>query len=50
MTTTTHTHTGARVMWGGRLLKDHRIPACYGAWEPTAVYVPLEVKGQEKRR
>lgn len=35
--------TGARVMWGGQLLKGHRIPDCYGAWEPTAVYVPLEV-------
>ncbi len=30
-------------MWGGELLKDHRIPECYGAWEPTAIYVPLEV-------
>lgn len=39
-----HLHTGARVMWGGNLLKDHSIPACYGAWEPTAVYVPLEVR------
>lgn len=33
---------GAKVMWGGKLLKDHSIPSCYGSFEPTAIYVPLE--------
>lgn len=33
---------GSRVVFGGNLLKDHSIPECYGAWEPTAIYVPLE--------
>lgn len=33
---------GARVMWGGKELADHTIPACYGAIEPTAVFVPLQ--------
>ena len=33
---------GARIAFGGRPLKGHTIPECYGAIEPTAVYVPLE--------
>lgn len=33
---------GARVLFGGRELAGHAIPAAYGAIEPTAVYVPLE--------
>lgn len=33
---------GTKVLFGGNPLKDHKIPACYGAWEPTAVFVPLE--------
>ncbi|GAB5033479.1 delta-1-pyrroline-5-carboxylate dehydrogenase mitochondrial-like [Nannochloropsis oceanica] len=37
---------GAKVMWGGKRLEKaamapHAIPECYGAWEPTAIYVPL---------
>lgn len=34
---------GARVAFGGKALQGgkHRIPACYGAIEPTAVFVPL---------
>lgn len=33
---------GARVMFGGRpLTQPHRIPAVYGSYEPTAVFVPL---------
>jgi len=30
------------VLFGGKPLRDHHIPSCYGAWEPTAVYVPVE--------
>ncbi len=32
---------GARRVFGGRPLVGHQIPDCYGAIEPTAVYVPL---------
>lgn len=32
---------GAKLLWGGVPLKNHKIPACYGSYEPTAVYVPL---------
>jgi hypothetical protein len=30
------------VLFGGRPLKDHTIPDCFGAIEPTAVFVPLQ--------
>ncbi len=29
------------MLFGGKALEGHNIPACYGAIEPTAVYVPL---------
>ena len=32
---------GAKVLFGGSLLENHTIPACYGSWKPTAVSVPL---------
>ena len=32
---------GASLLWGGRPLEGHAVPECYGAWEPTAVEVPL---------
>mmetsp|Transcript_43014 Transcript_43014/g.134964 ORF Transcript_43014/g.134964 Transcript_43014/m.134964 type:complete len:343 (-) Transcript_43014:89-1117(-) len=32
---------GAELLWGGKPLEGHSVPACYGAWEPTAVMVPL---------
>jgi 1-pyrroline-5-carboxylate dehydrogenase len=32
---------GARLLFGGGELAGHTIPACYGALEPTAVFVPL---------
>jgi len=32
---------GAKIAFGGNLLKGHSIPACYGSWEPTAIEVPL---------
>ena len=32
---------GARLAFGGKPLTGHRIPAAYGAIEPTAVFVPL---------
>lgn len=33
---------GAKVAFGGQPLKNHKIPDIYGAYEPTAVEVPLE--------
>ena len=37
--------SGAKVLFGGKPLSSEgakKIPAVYGAWEPTAVFVPLE--------
>eukprot|EP00928_Gymnodinium_smaydae_P013222 TRINITY_DN1483_c0_g1_i1.p1 TRINITY_DN1483_c0_g1~~TRINITY_DN1483_c0_g1_i1.p1 ORF type:complete len:560 (-),score=80.02 TRINITY_DN1483_c0_g1_i1:161-1840(-) len=33
---------GARLAFGGKPLTGHSIPACYGAFEPTAVRIPIE--------
>lgn len=33
---------GARVLFGGKPLTGHQIPSIYGAFEPTAVFVPME--------
>jgi 1-pyrroline-5-carboxylate dehydrogenase len=33
---------GAKILWGGKELPNHKIPTKYGAVEPTAVYVPLK--------
>lgn len=32
---------GARIAFGGKVLENHQIPECYGALEPTAVFVPF---------
>jgi 1-pyrroline-5-carboxylate dehydrogenase len=32
---------GAELLFGGRVLEGHDIPECYGAYQPTAVQVPL---------
>jgi 1-pyrroline-5-carboxylate dehydrogenase len=42
---------GAEVIFGGKPLKGHNIPDCYGAWEPTAIFVPLShFKSAKKRK
>lgn len=41
---------GAEVLFGGQPLKNHSIPDCYGAWQPTAVYVPLKHFNSVKKR
>jgi len=42
---------GAKLLWGGVPLKNHKIPACYGSYEPTAIYVPLRhFRGNGKKR
>lgn len=33
---------GAEIIFGGNPLKNHKIPAMYGAYEPTAIFVPLK--------
>jgi len=33
---------GAKVLFGGKELSNHKIPECYAAVEPTAVFVPLK--------
>lgn len=33
---------GARLLFGGKELENHKIPKIYGAVEPTAVFVPLK--------
>ena len=33
---------GAKLLFGGKEIKAHSIPECYGAVEPTAVFVPLK--------
>eukprot|EP00163_Fabomonas_tropica_P031332 TRINITY_DN7418_c0_g1_i2.p1 TRINITY_DN7418_c0_g1~~TRINITY_DN7418_c0_g1_i2.p1 ORF type:complete len:334 (-),score=105.12 TRINITY_DN7418_c0_g1_i2:102-1103(-) len=33
---------GAEVKFGGKPLTGHSIPDCYGAFEPTCIYVPLD--------
>jgi 1-pyrroline-5-carboxylate dehydrogenase len=32
---------GAHLLFGGKPLVNHSIPDCYGAWQPTAIEVPL---------
>lgn len=39
---------GAELLWGGKELQGHSIPSCYGAIEPTAVYVPLSTMRNQK--
>lgn len=33
---------GSKLLFGGETLENHSIPSVYGAFKPTAVYVPLE--------
>ncbi|KAK9813740.1 hypothetical protein WJX73_006181 [Symbiochloris irregularis] len=33
---------GSKLLFGGKELSGHSIPECYGAIEPTAVFVPLK--------
>jgi 1-pyrroline-5-carboxylate dehydrogenase len=32
---------GTKILFGGKRLRQHSIPPCYGSFEPTAVFVPL---------
>jgi len=33
---------GASLLFGGQALEGHEIPQCYGAWQATAIQVPLD--------
>lgn len=33
---------GAITLFGGKQLQNHTIPECYGAYEPTAISVPID--------
>jgi 1-pyrroline-5-carboxylate dehydrogenase len=33
---------GAQIIFGGKPLSNHTIPAIYGSFEPTAVFVPMK--------
>jgi 1-pyrroline-5-carboxylate dehydrogenase len=38
----------SRLLFGGQALEGHSIPECYGAFQPTAVEVPLEaIRGDD---
>ena len=39
---------GATLEFGGKELTGHKIPPCYGAFEPTTVFVPLKEILSEK--
>lgn len=39
---------GAKLEFGGKELTNHKIPSCYGSYEPTAIYVPLKEIANEK--
>lgn len=38
---------GASLLFGGQAMEDHNIPECYGAWQATAVQVPLQAVAGE---
>lgn len=34
---------GTKLLFGGKPLTGHKIPSVYGSYEPTAIYVPLDI-------
>lgn len=42
---------GTKLLFGGKPLTDHKIPSQYGAWEPTAIFVPMKhFRGAKKNK
>jgi len=33
---------GTSILFGGKPLTGHKIPSVYGAFQPTAIFVPLD--------
>lgn len=33
---------GAKILFGGKPLENHKIPPCYAAWQPSAYFVPFK--------
>jgi 1-pyrroline-5-carboxylate dehydrogenase len=33
---------GAKLLFGGKPLENHSIPASYGSYYPTAVFLPID--------
>lgn len=33
---------GAKLLFGGKPIEGTKVPSCYGLYEPTAIYVPIE--------
>jgi len=38
---------GSRLLFGGEPLTGHTIPGCFGAWQPTAIEVPISALENE---
>ena len=39
---------GTELLFGGKPLEGHSIPDCFGAWEPTAINVPIAALAGDK--
>ena len=39
---------GSKLLFGGKILKNNKIPDCYGAFEPTAIYIPIKALTESK--
>lgn len=40
---------GAKILFGGKPLVNHKIPECYGSYEPTAIFIPLKEMLKNKK-
>ena len=41
---------GAKIMFGGKPLTNHKVPSIYGAFEATCVFVPIKhFKGRKAK-
>lgn len=39
---------GAKLLFGGKQLTNHTIPSIYGSYEPTAIFIPLDMIKNQK--
>lgn len=40
---------GSKILFGGNELTNHDIPSCYGAFEPTVIFVPLDKIAENRK-